>query len=185
MLKLTAKKDYDLESIYKRYRQKAFQKHKERQKISGEILNRFGPDLVIARLVCDLGGRVKFSDSDEWIQNYRNLPAILPQTFEEEHKLTIIDASGTSICYEAFEHFRKHLKHLLVESNPQIEDKELACLLLEDYVPKLHVTGVDYLGKLDSEQKEHILKLVDDQQNEESKIDTECSETENSNKAHN
>ncbi|CAH8610704.1 unnamed protein product [Dicrocoelium dendriticum] len=56
----------------------------------------------------------------------------------------------------------KSLRHLLVHNNPMMENKELACLMLEDHLPKLYVDGVDYLDALPDHAQCNIAKLITD-----------------------
>ncbi|VDL97483.1 unnamed protein product [Schistocephalus solidus] len=53
----------------------------------------------------------------------------------------------------------KSLRKLLVHGNPTLEDREFVCLLLEDYLPKVYIEGVDYLGQLSEEQRQRVLSL--------------------------
>ncbi|KAL7061614.1 hypothetical protein AAHC03_013 [Spirometra sp. Aus1] len=53
----------------------------------------------------------------------------------------------------------KSLRKLLVHGNPTLEDREFVCLLLEDYLPKVYIEGVDYLGQLPEEQRQRVLSL--------------------------
>uniref|UniRef100_A0A0R3TNA3 FH2 domain-containing protein n=1 Tax=Rodentolepis nana TaxID=102285 RepID=A0A0R3TNA3_RODNA len=41
-----------------------------------------------------------------------------------------------------------------------LEDRELVCLLLEDYLPKVYIEGVDYLGNLPEDAKQRVLALA-------------------------
>ena len=62
------------------------------------------------------------------------------------------------ISFPDFSAFRS-LKRLIVQGNPTMEDRELVCLLLEDYLPKVYIEGVDYLGNLPEDAKQRILAL--------------------------
>ncbi|KAG5451405.1 Distal membrane-arm assembly complex protein 2 [Clonorchis sinensis] len=54
----------------------------------------------------------------------------------------------------------KNLRHLLVHNNPMMEDKELVCLLLEEHLPKLFISGVNYLGELPEEARRRVVALI-------------------------
>ncbi|KER19972.1 hypothetical protein X801_02391 [Opisthorchis viverrini] len=54
----------------------------------------------------------------------------------------------------------KNLRHLLVHNNPTMEDKELVCLLLEEHLPKLFISGVNYLGELPEEARRRVVALI-------------------------
>ena len=60
----------------------------------------------------------------------------------------------------------RNLKLLNVSDNPFLEDKELVCILLVEKIPQLQIQGVDYLAALNNEQKEAILRLYSDKQNQ-------------------
>ncbi|KAL5112684.1 Distal membrane-arm assembly complex protein 2 [Taenia crassiceps] len=53
----------------------------------------------------------------------------------------------------------KSLRRLLVQGNPTMKDRELVCLLLEDYLPKVYIEGVDYLGNLPEDARQRVLTL--------------------------
>ncbi|KAL5963126.1 Distal membrane-arm assembly complex protein 2 [Taenia solium] len=53
----------------------------------------------------------------------------------------------------------KNLRRLLVQGNPTMKDRELVCLLLEDYLPKVYIEGVDYLGNLPEDARQRVLAL--------------------------
>lgn len=40
-----------------------------------------------------------------------------------------------------------------------MKDRELVCLLLEDYLPKVYIGGVDYLGNLPEDARQRVLAL--------------------------
>ncbi|KAH8860971.1 ATP synthase subunit s protein [Schistosoma japonicum] len=130
-------------------------------------IGNLGLDIAVAYMICRLGGRFQLVGSSEWIQPYAGTPPLLPREFIDGFLLETIDLSGTNIVYEGLEFLRlatlaqlKNLRRLLVSGNPQIEDKELVCLLLEDHLPMVYIDGVDYIGQLSSEAKEKISHLI-------------------------
>uniref|UniRef100_A0A183B709 ATP synthase subunit s, mitochondrial n=1 Tax=Echinostoma caproni TaxID=27848 RepID=A0A183B709_9TREM len=54
----------------------------------------------------------------------------------------------------------KNLRRLLVQGNPQMEDKELVCLMLEDHLPHLYIHGVEYLRQLPEESRQKIVAMI-------------------------
>nr|CDS22511.1 ATP synthase subunit s protein [Echinococcus granulosus] len=65
-----------------------------------------------------------------------------------------ISANGITTLTEL-----KSLRRLLVQGNPTLKDRELVCLLLEDYLPKVYIEGVDYLGNLPEDARQRVLAL--------------------------
>ncbi|VDM33409.1 unnamed protein product [Hydatigera taeniaeformis] len=65
-----------------------------------------------------------------------------------------ISANGVTALTEL-----KSLRRLLIQGNPTMKDRELVCLLLEDYLPKVYIEGVDYLGNLPEDARQRVLAL--------------------------
>ncbi|VDL19744.1 unnamed protein product [Hymenolepis diminuta] len=216
-MKITHDYDLTLEGFAERSRKRLIARHKKRQLITDEIVQKRGSlDLAVAHMVCALGGRVQFvgGPPDHWHQCYNKSPPDLPLSYSGELKLEAVDFSGTAVMYEGLLHLPelthlrmlrlrrclhlndhglslvgqitqspleyldisecpkitangitaltelKSLKRLLVQGNPTLEDRELVCLLLEDYLPEVYIEGVDYLGNLPEDAKQRVLALV-------------------------
>ncbi|VDD79345.1 unnamed protein product [Mesocestoides corti] len=215
-LKMTANIDWTMEGFAERARKRLLERHKRRQVITAETIEKRGSlDLAVAHMVCNLGGRVQFvGDSpNRWRQRYNKGPPDLPPFCSDDLKLEAIDLSGTAIMYEGLTrlpqltHLKilrlrrclylndhclslvgqitespleyldisechritangittltelKSLQRLLLQGNPTLEDRELVCLLLEEYLPKVYIEGVDYLGNLPEAAKQRVLAL--------------------------
>ncbi|KAM7541035.1 hypothetical protein Aperf_G00000047093 [Anoplocephala perfoliata] len=215
-MKITHDYDLTLQGFAERARKRLLEKHKKRQLITDEMIQRRGSlDLAVAHMVCALGGRVQFvgGPPNHWHLSYNKAPPDLPASYSGDLKLEAIDLSGTAVMYEGLTrlpeltHLRmlrlrrclhlndyglslvgqitqspleyldisecpkisangiatltelRNLKRLLVQGNPTLEDRELVCLLLEDYLPLVYIEGVDYLGNLPEDAKKRVLAL--------------------------
>ncbi|VDN21036.1 unnamed protein product, partial [Dibothriocephalus latus] len=180
-LQITNEYDWTMEGFAERARVRMLARNKQRQMISTERIQHLGLDLAVAHMICDLGGRVQFVGSDRWFQRYNQGPSGLPNCYVGDLKLEAIDASGTPIMYEGFKFFSEltelrylrlrrcvhvndhclSLVGLITKSPLQLLDinREFVCLLLEDYLPKVYIEGVDYLGQLSDEQRQRVLSI--------------------------
>ncbi|VDO11219.1 unnamed protein product [Rodentolepis nana] len=102
-MKITHDYDLTLAGFAERSRKRLLARHKLRQLISDEMVQKRGSlDLAIAHMVCALGGRVQFvgGPPNHWHQCYNKSPPDLPLSSSSELKLEAIDFSGTAVMYE-------------------------------------------------------------------------------------
>ncbi|XP_050299287.1 ATP synthase subunit s, mitochondrial [Anthonomus grandis grandis] len=114
-----------------------------------------GPDRVCAEWILRNGGKVKFVDAFESETDYNNLPKE-----EVQVKLQEIDATGSSIMANGFEHLKgcNHISKIILDQCSYLENEALEGL---SYVKdSLLFLQVSRCGNITEQGLVHLLKLV-------------------------
>jgi hypothetical protein len=99
--------DFSPWGLGKYFKIKAFQIHKDLQKVNVSLEKCVGHELALAYFLIYRGGRIKFKGQDNWICLNKDKKLIdLPQTYDPNYIVLEIDATDIILHYHGLEHFR-------------------------------------------------------------------------------
>ncbi|XP_071534717.1 uncharacterized protein [Panulirus ornatus] len=118
-----------------------------------------GFDLAAAHFLVYRGGKVRFRNAQEWCQKDEDGEYDLLRHYTPDVFVEALDASEVNLLYEGLENMcnvtghgiaalarLRELKSLNLSGLEQIKDIELLCLLLEDVLPDIQITGIEYMN---------------------------------------
>lgn len=119
----------------------------------------FGPDRTCAEWILRNGGAIKWTNSQEYLRDYNELPKEGTTIYVQE-----IDASDTTIMDNGFDHFQgcQHITKLILHNCNNIENKALEKLsYLEKTLQHLQVSSCGNISE-DGLFKLNVLKKLKD-----------------------
>lgn len=132
--------------------------------IDEDRLKKFGPDRTCAEWILRNGGAIKFTNSEDFLRDYNELPIEGTPV-----RLTEVDASDTTILDVGFDHFKgcNHVTKVILHNCNSLENKALEKLaFLSKTLLYLKISSCgnisdDGLLKLNILQKLKELLLID------------------------